>query len=193
MTFFSELHQLSTILLRYRGLNKAICLHLVQNWWLVEISRSDLRVNTVIIAKWRHSHAGHARERIFPKEISLFDFTVTRIIHRYRLPAHTILAIPDDIKDDIEPATQRFHTLPCLVKLLSAVLAPFRHLSQLPLGNHNYPSAAPCGMLHVTEQWMVQPSPKLTANWREKTRIFLMFLFPQCCGHHWLYRKSSST
>lgn len=73
----------------------------------------------VIVARRRHRNGRRAPERIYRKRVSLFDLSHNEIICRYRLPGRMILALLDDIKDDTEPATQRSHALPGIVKLVS--------------------------------------------------------------------------
>ncbi|KAJ8349392.1 hypothetical protein SKAU_G00245220 [Synaphobranchus kaupii] len=66
----------------------------------------------VIVARRRHRNAQRAQERVFRRRISLFDLSDNDIVRRYRLPGHAIIALQDEIKDDIEPITQRSHAVP---------------------------------------------------------------------------------
>ena len=43
----------------------------------------------------------------------------TKLSTGYRLSSHIILQLLSDLKDDLEPVTQRSHAIPAVVKLLS--------------------------------------------------------------------------
>lgn len=108
----------------------------------------------VIVARRRHRNARRARERIFRRRISLFDLSETEIIRRHRLPAQAILDLLDAIKDDIEPATQRSHAMPGIVKLLST-------LQVLASGSFQTPIAGASGLSQPSisrAMWDVVPA-----------------------------------
>ncbi|KAJ8349615.1 hypothetical protein SKAU_G00247450 [Synaphobranchus kaupii] len=102
----------------------------------------------VIVARRRHCNAQRAQERVFRRRISLFDLSDNDIVRRYRLPGHAIIALLDEIKDDIEPITQRSHAVPGIVKLLST-------LQVLASGSFQTPIAGDSG--YQLQPWIVTP------------------------------------
>ncbi|KAJ8339582.1 hypothetical protein SKAU_G00363680 [Synaphobranchus kaupii] len=108
----------------------------------------------VIVARRRHRNAQHAQERVFRRRISLFDLSDNDIVRRYRLPGHAIIALLDEIKDDIEPITQRSHAVPGIVKLLST-------LQVLASGSFQTPIAGVSGIAQSSvcrAMWEVVPA-----------------------------------
>lgn len=74
----------------------------------------------VVRARRRHRQRQRA-ERIFSTRITLFQLSEPEIIRRYRLTSHAILQLLNQISDDIEPPTQRSHSIPSVVKLLATL------------------------------------------------------------------------
>lgn len=108
----------------------------------------------VIVARRRHRNAQRAQERVFRRRISLFDLSDNDIVRRYRLPGHAIIALLDEIKDDIEPITQRSHAVPGIVKLLST-------LQVLASGSFQTPIAGVSGIAQSSvcrAMWEVVPA-----------------------------------
>uniref|UniRef100_A0A667Z914 DDE Tnp4 domain-containing protein n=1 Tax=Myripristis murdjan TaxID=586833 RepID=A0A667Z914_9TELE len=100
------------------------------------------------------------------RRISLFDLTETKIIHRYRLPGQIILALLDDIKNDIEPATLRSHVINGIVKLLSIIQV-------LACGTFQTPVAGASGLSQPSINWAVWNVPAITH------RVVTCIRFPQ--------------
>ena len=69
---------------------------------------------------WRHRPRRRA-DRIYATRITLFQLSEEQIIRRYRLSSAAIIQLLDEIKDDLEPLTQRSHSIPAHVKLLATL------------------------------------------------------------------------
>lgn len=156
-----------------------------------------------LVARWRHRHARHACEQMFWRRISLFDSTETEINRRYRLPGQTILTILDDLKEDIEPAAQRCHAIPGIVKRLLTLEVIASVSLQTPIVGDSGLSQPSISRV----MWDVVPAIacrvlryiRFPQNRREIEGIEQEFfnvavhVFPQCCGRYWLYTHPSST
>ncbi|XP_029443214.1 uncharacterized protein LOC115083494 [Rhinatrema bivittatum] len=64
---------------------------------------------------------GQRRQRVFSTRTTLLGLPEEEVVRRYRLSSVAIMALYEDLKDDLDPLTGRSHAIPGLVKLLSAI------------------------------------------------------------------------
>ncbi|XP_030047265.1 uncharacterized protein LOC115461536 [Microcaecilia unicolor] len=69
----------------------------------------------------RRKTNGQRRQRVFNTRTTLLGLPEEEVVRRYGLSSVAIMALYEDLKDDLDPLTGRSHAIPGLVKLLSAI------------------------------------------------------------------------
>nr|XP_033800734.1 putative nuclease HARBI1 isoform X2 [Geotrypetes seraphini]XP_033800741.1 putative nuclease HARBI1 isoform X3 [Geotrypetes seraphini] len=72
-------------------------------------------------ARGRRKTNGQRRQRVFNTRTTLLGLPEEEVVRRYGLSSVAIMALYEDLKDDLDPLTGRSHAIPGLVKLLSAI------------------------------------------------------------------------